>query len=588
MKRRVAVAFAVLLILLVSFSVFAQEDEKVEKAYSCLEDRVKDKCDDLSVEEQAFTVLATGKCSSELKDKGKDNECWPDSGCRLRDTSLAILALDRVGKDTGDAEDYLFNQKKIPDDLIWYLEIDADEETVCDISYGSTEKSVTIREDKRISGNAGTCLSLAQDNYWLKIDDDCYEVNFTISCDQDFKTTLLYSKKNSPTIYVSSRTNFASAEGTTKERVNAFCFEQGNSCDYEGSLWAALALAKTNNDVSEFLPYLIAMADENEKYLPSAFLYMITDYDEYFTQIIDQQNDYWKIPNSPYTNFYDTALALLALYGLDATQVDTAKDYLLEVQGEDGCWNTVRDTGFILYAAWPKSIPIVNGGGGMDDCEAYNYFCTSPLDCPQAELLDNYVCYGGKVCCRTEPSERTCYEKGGIECEEGQECSGSWIPASDTNRCCLGASCQDKPEETECEKANYNCRYSCLDDEEEKVYDCDSGEVCCGPKVKETGSYWWIWILVVLIVLVVLGIVFKAKLRAWLFKMKNRFKKGPSPAAKPGGFPPAPPGMATPRTRTRMMLPRRPAPGRQPSRRPATKTDKELEDTLKKLKEMGK
>ena len=50
------------------------------------------------------------------------------------------------------------------------------------------------------------------------------------------------------------------------------------------------------------------MEDDNEKYFPSAFLYIITDYDEYFTKIIDEQkNDYWKIKDSSYHQFYDTA-----------------------------------------------------------------------------------------------------------------------------------------------------------------------------------------------------------------------------------------------------------------------------------------
>jgi len=585
MEKELAILiFVVLLISLVSFTVLA-EDEQIDKAYDCLEEKVEDECEDLSVEEQAFTALAIGKCSSELKDKSDDGEaeCWPDGGCRLRDTALAILAFDRVGKSTTDAEDWLLEQTEIPEELIWYLEIDADEETECTIEYEGRTRTIIIDEDKKIDRGAGTCLSLAQDDYWLEIDDDdCYEVNFTISCDKDFLSTLLYKKKTGSTIYVSSQTESASAEGSTEHSVNSACFGR-NDCDYEGSLWATLALSKTGHSISQFLPYLIAMEDENERYFPSAFLYIITDYDDYFTKIIEEQReDYWEITDSPYHRFYDTALALLALYGLDAEPTDNAKDYLLEVQGENGCWrDNVRDTAFILYAAWPKSVSAANGGA-MDYCDDHNYYCTSPLDCSQEDVLDNFVCFGGKVCCKTEPIEKTCDEKGGIICSNNQECTGATVTASDTTNCCKG-SCITKAEESECEKQGYKCRYSCLDDEEEKPYDCETG-VCCDYK-EDRRSYWWLWLLVILIILLAVAILFRKKLKAWISKGARR---GPP---RPGGYPPMPPGPpgAMPRARPRMILPRRaPAPRPGIIRRTLSKTDKELEDTFKKLREMSK
>ncbi len=575
-------------VLLTSFIIAADTDtEKVAKAYSCLEDKVKDKCSSLSVEEQAFTVLATGKCSSELESSSKDKECWPSSGCRLRDTSLALLAFNRVGKSTDSAEAYLLVQKKIPTELTWYLEIDANEKTTCKISYSEQEKTITIGEDKKINSGAGTCLSLAQDNYWLKIKDTCYETNFTVSCNKDFKTTLLYQKKTGSTIYVSSKTNFASADGKTEERVNAFCFKQGTSCDYEGSLWASLALAKTGEDISQFIPYLIAMKDENEKYLPSAFLYIITDYDEYFTEIINEQkNNYWKILNSPYTQFYDTALALLSLYRTNAEQAETAKSYLLENQDSKGCWrDNVRDTAFILYAAWPKAVSSANGGD-VDYCEDSNYFCISPLECSLEDKLDNFYCSGGDVCCKTQVAKQTCGEKDGIICEENQECTGAIVPASDTSSCCKGSCITEEEPTCEKENANYNCRNSCLEDEEEKLsFTCSGGDVCCAPAPEPSPSYWWLWLLVILIILVVIAILLRNQLRIWLFRIKSGFKRGPAPTSSRPSFPP--PGPPIQRARPRMILPqqqaRRPIP-----QRAVSKTDKELEETLKKLKEMGK
>ncbi len=571
---------AVFLILLTNFAI-AAEDPKVDKAYSCLEDKVKDACSSLSVEEQAFAALAAGKCASELEDKSTDGKCWPDSGCRLRDTSLAVLAFNRVGKSTDDAEAWLLNQTKSPTELTWYLEIDANEKTTCDIN----GKTIIIGEDKKINAGAGTCLSLAQDNYWLKIKNTCYETNFTISCDKDFKTTLLYQKTNGQTIYVSSKTNSASAGGQTEERVNSFCLKQGTSCDYEGSLWAALALAKTGNDISQFLPYLIAMAEDNEKYFPSAFLYIITNYDEYFTQVINEQkNDYWKISNLPYAQFYDTALALLSLYGSNAEQADTAKTYLLANQDTKGCWHdNTRDTAFILYAAWPKSVSVAPGE--PDYCEP-SYSCVSPLDCSLSDKLDNFYCSGGDVCCKTKPAEQTCSDKEGIICSVNQVCTGSEVPASDTSACCKGSCIVQEEPTCEKESAGYACRTSCLDTEDEKSsFTCSGGDVCCAPK-PVTKSYWWLWLLIILIILIVIAILLRNQLRVWLFRAKSGFRRGPAPSSSRPSFPPSSPPMM-PRVRPRMIFPQQPQrPGM--IRRAVSKTDKELEDTLKKLKEMSR
>jgi len=605
---KLIVLFVIIFAFLILFSFIALAEEndtqetdetdkisQMDKAYSCLEDMIEDKtCESLSVEEQAFSLLAVGKCKSEMIDNSENDECWPSSECRLRDTALALLALDKTGSSTDDVEEWLLSKKKSPQDLIWYLEIDANEETKCKITYEGETKTITVGEDRKISGSAGTCLSLAEDNYWLKIKDTCYEKNFTISCNKDFSSALVYKKKLGSTIYIPSETESAPAEGTTKHQVNAFCFSTSSSCDYEGSLWATLALAKTSNDVSAFLPYLIALSDEteNKKYFPSSFLYMITDYEEYFSDIIDKQKSsgYWEISDSN-KKFYDTSLALLALYEVDAEHKDTAKAWLLEVQGEDGCWNNVRDTAFVLYSAWPKAVS-AGEAGEVDYCTEYNYFCVAPEECSQEDTLDDYYCSGlSAVCCKTKPAEETCAEKEGIICKENEACTSAEVPASD-GKCCLG-SCIVQ-ELTECEVAYYDCKYDCSSGEEEKAYSCGTGKVCCGAKT--AGSSWWIWLLIILLIiliaLVVLAIIFRNQFKIWLFRIKNKFKRGPAPTTtRPGPrFPPAPPSGARMMPRTRMFLPRQ-SQTYQPKgfvRKVISKTDKELEETLRKLREMSK
>ena len=55
-------------------------------------------------------------------------------------------------------------------DLNWYLEIDANEATICKIKTNDeNEKTFTISKDKKFSGSS-TCLTPAISNYYLKID----------------------------------------------------------------------------------------------------------------------------------------------------------------------------------------------------------------------------------------------------------------------------------------------------------------------------------------------------------------------------------------------------------------------------------
>jgi hypothetical protein len=587
-------AFILIILLVISSYLVIAQDAKVDKAYECLNDKVEGNCDGLTVEEKSFAAMAIGECVSELADDSNDEECWPGSSCRLRDTALAVLAFRRNSRDTEDAEDWLIGQAEAPDDLTWFLEIDSDEESECTVSYSEKNYDITVREDKKLTGAGGSCLSVDSSGYWLEIDDSCYDENFTISCNKDFITTLLYKKKTGSTIYVSSKTNFGSSEGKTEEKVNSLCF--GVNCDYEGSLWATLALAETGHDVSPYLPYLIAMAEDNEKYFPSAFLYIITDYDDFFAEIIELQiNDYWKITDSPYHQFYDTALALLSLQGLDSEQASAAKTYLLEVQDDNGCWrNNVRDTSFILYAAWPKSTG-GGGGAGIDYCEDFNFYCVSPNECDQDDIRD-LPCEGslGKVCCTEEPVPETCESKGGEICEGDEECiGGRYVQASDTSRCCRGGSCIiPEPPEPECELEGYYCRSECDDEEQENAFECNSGDVCCEPK-PPSPSYWWIWLLIILIILVVLAIIFRERIRVFIFKLRNKGKKGPS-GAPPRRFPPSPQQQQRPMARPRMILPKKQAPPRRPvpkkpaPKKPPEKKDRELEDTLKKLKDMSK
>ncbi|MBU3913346.1 MAG: hypothetical protein KKE50_04595 [Nanoarchaeota archaeon] len=605
MKKLGVILFLLFLIVPLAF---AEDQAKVDKAYTCLEGKVSGKCATLTLDEQLFSLLALSydsgiatSCKSALIANSNNQMCWPKSGCKLKETAIATIAMNYIGADASKPEAWLLNQTKIPTDLNWYLEIDSRDATSCAIKYdtsNSTSNTVQMGADKKLSiSGSGSCFSLANGNYWLQISNSCLGKTFRVSCDKDFFTALLYKKQSSDVWHISSNTQSASASGTTENKVVSLCFKQGSDCDYEGSLWATLALQR-NNPVDSYVPYLIANAQDNAKYSPYSFLQKIAPADEFLVNIRNLQNPsgFWDI-NSGYGRYYDTSLAIIGLREIsDDPQVQESKDWLQSAQASDGCWQTIKDTAFILYSAWPRE-PSFGGGGITNDyCEDYGKSCASNTECVDAggEVLGNYECREDslKICCSIQVAQKTCADKGGVKCSSTEDCSGdgSLVSASDSTRCCIGGTCEER-EQASCEvDTTFQCKSTCAADEEIKTgseFSCTGGEFCCALKIQAKKSYWWIWLLIFLIILVVLGIVFRNQLRVYLFKLRSGGKSSSVQQTRP----PFPPMSSMPRGMQMRPMPRPGMPPSSSSRPPAqkgSKIDQELEETLKKLKEMSK
>jgi hypothetical protein len=609
-------------ILLSTVYVFAADNTTTveEKGYSWLTTQLGDNCASSGATDQiAFSLLAMAynsgiqeDCSNALLDRKKEN-CFAGSSssstCNIKSTALAILALDSIEKDVNKSTTWLLNKKDSNTGLDWFLEIDSNNATNCKITFDGTEHKFEIKEDKKIVGSSN-CLSTAEQDYFLNIDKSCLNKNFTISCDQIFITTLLYKKPGSDVYYVSSESHQSSGDGTTQEQVESYCFKDGSTCSYEGTLWAVLALKKQGERISSYIPYISAMADEaeNKLYFPSAFLYMFEDQksnSEYYSQIIEKQinNNHWKATSSS-DEYYDTALGILALNNGDA--VSNVKDYLSGKQDESGSWNNnVRDTAFILYVGWQKAFipPEIEPS---TDCESLGDYCIASCN-EEDKAMDSdgflYYCYGmDDVCCKKPAApEPTCSQKNGSVCSGNQECQGgSYVSSLNSPYCCLEGTCTEITTQTNaCEDASYTCSLSCSDNQEDVTsdYPCiNSGDVCCMEKTTSSRSYLWIIILlIVLIILVILAIIFRNQLRMWLFKKKSgaRFENGPSSINRPPmNMPPTSPLLSRPRQIIPRPMPPQPIKkpmGRQPAKSSA-KSDKEkdFDETMKKLKEMSK
>jgi hypothetical protein len=614
MKKQVFL-FSIFIVMFFASFVIAEEivcednDCKIDKAHSCLEEKIDDKeCDNLASEEKVFSFLATGKCKAEVLDDSKYKS-------DIKYTAQVILGLKESNSDSTEAEEWLFEKNRTTTGIDWFLEIESPEATSCTVSYSSSNQ-IEINEDKTINFvSGGNCLSSSANGYWIGVSSNCYDEDFTISCDKQFLTTLLYQKQGDDTIYVSEKTSSASAEGTTEEKVESFCFGE-NGCDYEGTLWAVLALNALKSDTDLYISYLTTFTEDHENLLPESFLYFLTGKSEFKNQLLGKQinSKWWVALNNKY---YGTALTLSAFRYEEPLQKQDSIEWLFnDVQGDDGCWDSgnIKNTAFLLYTISPRitlsgtSSNDSSGSGGISDldCENSGYSCVSQINCAGG-VLSGYDCSGAFVCCSEGIILETCSERGGEICNSNQNCIGTGsleVSSSDLSHgqaCCLSGVCQESQDTTsstsfsQCEVAEGTCRINnCHDSEKEISESCDfSSDICCVGKTSEAGkSYLWVWILFFLIVLVVLGIIFRDKLRPYWLRIKSKFSKfsrnkgssasSPTPIGPgtppPGGFP------------LRRVMPRRThQAGKRPLRRmPRAKSQGEVDEVLKKLKEMGK
>ncbi len=590
----------------------ATNADVIDKAYQCLRGQIGGKSS-LSLQEAVFSALALGneKKATDLivNEKNSREECWPKAGCKIKDTAQVLLAYDRLNKNTADVEKWLLGKNGTASDLNWYLELDIQNHkpTECTIRYDNTDRKINVNNDMKLSSGAGSCLTLTTAGYWLKISSSCLDKTFEVTCNEDFISTLLYEKATGGTIYVSTETHSAASLGRTKEKVNAQCFKGGTNCDYEGSLWSALALHKTGHDVSSFVPYLTSAAEDNQRFLPSAFLYIMAGGEDEYSNLIQSQKEgkYWQQTGTPYSRYYDTSLAMLSLYGGGSAEIDNARNYLLGIQGKDGCWNSdnIRDTAFIVYSGWPRSGSSGSGGsggnstgGGANLCTSASagYSCGTATACSDSggSVLYDYECSGfAQFCCNVKIQEKLCSELNGHVCASGQTCNGNSAPSADGS-CCLGT-CSVATAQDSCTTiGNGFCRSACFADEEEsKGYTCtESAQICCTASTATpitVGSSKWIWILIlgILILLVIFAIIYRTKIQIWWHSRKGGTSVRPITRGGPGAF--TPPFMRpTPRFGA-------PAFGRTAPRQPMQTQrprggDSEFEETMKKLRDMGK
>lgn len=638
-KKRLLIACVFLVAFLFLPSVQAQSNNSEgsfeDSARSCVRDKVEDRgCSSLGIEDQVFSLLSTGQCKSNLSSKSINGECFGVNSCNVKHTAQASLALDNAGVKTDNYTSWIRSRNTTVSGLDWFVQLDTKQPTSCSLrDLDGSSYEVSVNSDKALNlDDGGSCLSVSDNGYWLEVDSSCYDQEFEISCEDSFSSSLLFRRDQSSTVYVTDEISSSSAGGATIEKMqSSLCLPSGSSgsCSYEDTLWGVMALEDLGENASEYYPYLVAFAEENEELLPESFLYQLTGDRNYRSELILKQkaDKYWRETDNRY---YDTAIALMSLSGESPEAKSNSIDWLENQQEQDGCWNkgSIRDTGFLVHSLWPKSQGTFDDGGISDDindsgddvgdqqvCEDGGYYCVDSIECTESggEILDSYTCSGfGERCCTQEPKDKSCSGLGGEICASSEKCDGS-IESNATGlgigeTCCVG-SCEpeDEGNDAECINNDGICKSQCGEEEyESSTFSCSSSaESCCMQKTEESSEpvSVWIWVLTILIIITVLAIVFKDKIKQFYLRLKSKDKskgsrRGPpgpgsngGPPGPPPGKPPKSPPKKVPKKMPKKVPPKGPGQGQPPGggrSPPNNQKKKEIDDVLGKLKEIGK
>jgi hypothetical protein len=151
-KEKIFILLIILLIINLSW-VLAAENVSVsqtsQRGYDCLKAKVENKCSSLTTEEKIFSLLASGQCKDELVSDSSDGECWPKSGCKIKTTAQAILALKENNANVEKAVNWILNKDAPAVQLQWFLQIESIRPVLCKVSYSGNNTFFFCRRNNK-------------------------------------------------------------------------------------------------------------------------------------------------------------------------------------------------------------------------------------------------------------------------------------------------------------------------------------------------------------------------------------------------------------------------------------------------------
>ncbi|MFH1455950.1 MAG: hypothetical protein ABIF40_03305 [archaeon] len=497
----------------------------------------------LALEAVGYSANAESSVEWILTEMSETQTCFPSADCEVKDTVLAMMALESLNDDTytEDIEAWL---KDAQNDATvsgeWLLEISTSDNATCIFSYelnnqtSEVEVSVEAGEFPDCGGSTffdlKECLvtNLVTNNPSLDLSIDCADLS------GDVMLTHLYRSSNS--YYI-----IESVYGTVHDfLLNTGCFGRGagDTCNKESSFYANWALSKILSEYNTLI-YLKENIDTTS-IMDNAFLYMFTGDDLYANNLLERQRS----DGSFERDIEDTAFAVLALKNTEYNiEVSDAIAWLEEQQNPDGSWNEdVLTTAIVLYSAFDTEYVVpgscYDGAQNQDErgvdcggvCEEIDACCSNGIQDEGEEDIDTsdycsglgdiIICDEDGVCdelqgedvdnCPSDCEEKvSCYNGIKDGNEEGTDCGGSCLVD-----CCIVDGTCDVANGEDGSNCLADCNLYCGDGYCQKNEDCaadrcyideDDIKDSTEPGPKEEGSNSWLWILLILILVGLFG-----------------------------------------------------------------------------------
>lgn len=487
------VIFLILLVLISSF-VIAEFD--LRKGYTWLRSEGSQGNYDNNAMNSAMAAIAlkdfdvdeAWEAISWLNSNKNNNDCWPKTSCKVKDSSLVIWAMDEFEEDITENLEWLENAETASTfGGNWYLQVVTSGSGECSIRY--MKNSVEVERIVEVDGgkfpgygnsnwlnlNSNLEAGLLTNYPSLELDIDCTDISSSTI------VSILFNEGNSYYIIDEVHSNQATMS------VENSCYGVGykSSCNYESTLYANWVLSKLNRDIKSRF-YLEQNYDENNA-IHSSLLYLMTQEEKY--KITLEENK--RRDGSWNNNVYSTAVALLAL----GSQEDSL-EWLKDKQRGDGSWNgNVVDTAIVLIGGFYGEIVDT-----IDDEEA--------------------VCDEDDICepDRGEDADN-CPEDCLVDEDEGEEGEDY-----DTGVCIVNGEC-----ETEVGEDYYNCPEDCPYEEED--YGEDEEDYGEEPIYEEEGGEGFPWTIIwILLLLIIIG------LGGYVYYTKYYLKRGVKPKGEKPGF----------------------------------------------------
>ncbi|MFH1637020.1 MAG: hypothetical protein ABIB71_01180 [Candidatus Woesearchaeota archaeon] len=527
MKYAKLTGLIVLFVLVSSFAI--AEEEKTfdtDKAYTWLVEQRSGDGSYGTASETAWAVLALAEGG--MYDQAGESElyfdeqfgagCYQKGNCKVKDTSLSVLALEELGKTENFTDiDAWFQSvmQSYTGSGRYLLELSPEPTGTCKLYVEDLEfeKSIEVNEGRFPGcGNSyfldiDSCVkpNLLSANPGISINVDCSSI------EAQPIVTALYKSAN--TFYI-----IDTQEGNVVDiSFSNGCFGRGtgDSCNQEASLYANWAFGSLASEI-DILFYLRNSYDRNDA-LNNALLYLSSPSSSYLSELkrLQSTDGSWN------KDVMATALGVLAMNKDPtsyATGIEKARKWLIKQQAADGSMNgKVAETAATLYAAFAAEAELPSVSVDVDTVCDYDGFCDEEETADCSDCEEESDCGDGFCDEYAGEDEDTCLE----DCSEGEDCGDGYCDSDyeDVEECpddcyCDDNVCDDVESAAE-DGDDYYCEKDCVDVEE-----CNSDGTCddnedsscadCaqlssdGQDTGDDGSSWGKFLLII-IILIILG-----------------------------------------------------------------------------------